>query len=148
MEFTVCHFLNNPRKLNQILYCSWGGSRVVRFTKDGELDFQIIIPSALNVTACCFGGMYRCSLDPFLEVDTLKVRTMTRCLSPLRTVEPWEVMQVNRCSIQILVTFFGSTSQVNSEVWRGTSLLVRMKSVYIKHEKKKPVEGQIRCVYT
>ncbi|KAF8807485.1 regucalcin [Phlegmacium glaucopus] len=34
----------------------WGGSRVVRFTKDGEIDFQIIFPSALNVTACCFGG--------------------------------------------------------------------------------------------
>ena len=44
------------------LCCSWGGSRVVRFTKDGEVDFQIIFPTALNVTACCFGGRYRCSL--------------------------------------------------------------------------------------
>lgn len=45
----------------------------MRFTKDGELDFQIIIPSALNVTACCFGGMYFRSVDPFLGVDALKV---------------------------------------------------------------------------
>lgn len=80
-------FINIPRKLNQILLCSWGGSRVVRFTKDGELDFQIITPSALNVTACCFGGMYCCSLD-LLNADTLKVQTMTKCLSPLPTAEP------------------------------------------------------------
>ena len=132
MEFTVCHLLNNPRKLNGILCCSWGGSRVARFTKDGELDFQIITPSALNVTACCFGGMYRCSLDPFLDVDTLKVRTMTKCLSLLPTAEPGEVMQVDRCSIQILVTFSGSTSVVDSEVRRGTNLLVKLKKYLYK----------------
>ncbi|KAF8168018.1 regucalcin [Crassisporium funariophilum] len=34
----------------------WGGSRIVRFTKYGEVDYQIIFPTALNVTACCFGG--------------------------------------------------------------------------------------------
>ena len=100
----------------------------MRFTKDGELDFQIIIPSALNVTACCFGGMYFRSVDPFLGVDALKVRTMTRCISPLPTAEPAKVMQVDKCSIQILATFFGSISLVDSEVWRGTNLLV--KSIY------------------
>ena len=66
---------NNSGKLNHILVLySWGGSRIVRFTKDGEIDFQIIFPSALNVTACCFGGVsaYCCSLDPFQLFDTLK----------------------------------------------------------------------------
>lgn len=54
----------------------WGGSRVVRFTKDGELDFQIIFSSASAVLEVC----YRCS---FLNVDILKDRTMTGCFSPL-----------------------------------------------------------------
>lgn len=133
LECTVWPLLYDPRKLNQILCCSWGGSRVVRFTKDGELDFQIIFPTALNVTACCFGGMYHCSLDPFLNIDILKVRTMTRCFSPLPTAELWEAMQVDRCSIQILVTFSGLTSLVDSEGWRGANLLVK----YTMHERKK-----------
>jgi sugar lactone lactonase YvrE len=34
----------------------WGGSRVVRFGPTGDIDFQIVFPTALNVTACCFGG--------------------------------------------------------------------------------------------
>ncbi|KAF8912743.1 regucalcin [Gymnopilus junonius] len=34
----------------------WGGSRVVRFDRSGNVDFQIHIPTALNVTSCCFGG--------------------------------------------------------------------------------------------
>ena len=62
--------LDHLRKLNHIQRCSWGGSRVVRFTKDGELDFQIIFPSALNVTACCFGGMYLDPSVPIGDVDT------------------------------------------------------------------------------
>ena len=50
------------------------------------------------------------------------------------------MMQVDRCSIQILVTFSGSTSLVDSEVWRGANLLVKFESVYTKHERKKPVQ--------
>lgn len=122
----------------------------MRFTKDGELDFQIIIPSALNVTACCFGGMYHCSLDPFMDIDTLKVRTMTRCISPLPTAEPGEVMQVDRCSIQILVTFSGSISLVDSEVWRGTNLLVKLKSIYTSMRGNPHLAGRkpdYRCIY-
>ena len=46
-----------PQEADHVICYSWGGSRVVRFTKDGEIDFQIIFPNALNVTACCFGGM-------------------------------------------------------------------------------------------
>ncbi|KAH6917303.1 regucalcin [Coprinopsis sp. MPI-PUGE-AT-0042] len=34
----------------------WGGSRIVRFAPDGSVDFELMIPKALNVTACCFGG--------------------------------------------------------------------------------------------
>ncbi|TFK41074.1 regucalcin [Crucibulum laeve] len=34
----------------------WGGSRIIRFALDGTIDFQIVFPTALNVTACCFGG--------------------------------------------------------------------------------------------
>jgi hypothetical protein len=34
----------------------WGGSRIVRFSPTGDIDFQIIFPTALNVTSCCFGG--------------------------------------------------------------------------------------------
>ncbi|KAG6829390.1 hypothetical protein H0H92_004658 [Tricholoma furcatifolium] len=35
----------------------WGGSRILRFTKDGAIDAEIVVPTALNVTACCFGGL-------------------------------------------------------------------------------------------
>lgn len=35
----------------------WGGSRILRFTPDGTIDTQIVFPTALNITACCFGGM-------------------------------------------------------------------------------------------
>ncbi|THH11611.1 hypothetical protein EW145_g541 [Phellinidium pouzarii] len=34
----------------------WGGSKVVRHAKDGSIDFEIHFPTALNITACCFGG--------------------------------------------------------------------------------------------
>ncbi|KAF8198926.1 hypothetical protein BJ912DRAFT_950240 [Pholiota molesta] len=34
----------------------WGGSRIVRFTSAGDVDFQIFFPTVLNVTSCCFGG--------------------------------------------------------------------------------------------
>jgi len=34
----------------------WGGSKVVRFTTDGTIDFEVHFPTALNITACCFGG--------------------------------------------------------------------------------------------
>jgi len=34
----------------------WGASRIVRFSKEGNPDFQIHIPTALNITSCCFGG--------------------------------------------------------------------------------------------
>ncbi|CAA7266523.1 unnamed protein product [Cyclocybe aegerita] len=34
----------------------WGGSRIVRFDKNGNVDFQITFTTALNVTSCCFGG--------------------------------------------------------------------------------------------
>ncbi|KAF8078536.1 hypothetical protein FPV67DRAFT_1663259 [Lyophyllum atratum] len=34
----------------------WGGSRIIRFTKNGAIDVEIFFPTALNITACCFGG--------------------------------------------------------------------------------------------
>ncbi|KAF9460810.1 hypothetical protein BDZ94DRAFT_1290988 [Collybia nuda] len=34
----------------------WGGSQILRFTPEGTVDIQIIFPTALNITACCFGG--------------------------------------------------------------------------------------------
>ncbi|KAF9569652.1 regucalcin [Agrocybe pediades] len=34
----------------------WGGSRIVRFSEEGNVDFQIMFPTALNITSCCFGG--------------------------------------------------------------------------------------------
>lgn len=34
----------------------WGGSRIVRFSPQGNIDAEIQFPTALNVTACCFGG--------------------------------------------------------------------------------------------
>ncbi|KAF7320396.1 60S ribosomal protein [Mycena kentingensis (nom. inval.)] len=34
----------------------WGGSRVVRFSPDGQIDLEVVIPSVLNVTSCAFGG--------------------------------------------------------------------------------------------
>lgn len=38
---------------------SWGGSRIIRYTRDGEMDLEVFFPTALNVTACAFGG--KCS---------------------------------------------------------------------------------------
>lgn len=35
---------------------SWGGSRIIRYTKDGEMDLEVVFPTALHVTACTFGG--------------------------------------------------------------------------------------------
>ncbi|TFK30523.1 regucalcin [Coprinopsis marcescibilis] len=34
----------------------WGGSRVVRFSPEGIVNFEILFPKALNITSCCFGG--------------------------------------------------------------------------------------------
>jgi len=34
----------------------WGGSRILRFSRNGAIDAEIIFPTALNITACCFGG--------------------------------------------------------------------------------------------
>ncbi|PIL31586.1 transporter [Ganoderma sinense ZZ0214-1] len=34
----------------------WGASRIIRYTKDGEMDLEVFFPTALNVTACTFGG--------------------------------------------------------------------------------------------
>ncbi|KAJ9106219.1 hypothetical protein QFC21_001363 [Naganishia friedmannii] len=34
----------------------WGSSRVVRYMPDGTLDTEIVMPKALNVTCCIFGG--------------------------------------------------------------------------------------------
>ncbi|KAH9837125.1 uncharacterized protein C8Q71DRAFT_706698 [Rhodofomes roseus] len=34
----------------------WGGSSIVRYTPDGAFDLQVVFPTVLNVTACCFGG--------------------------------------------------------------------------------------------
>ncbi|KAH8119819.1 regucalcin [Phellopilus nigrolimitatus] len=34
----------------------WGGSKVVRHAKDGTIVFEVKFPTALNITACCFGG--------------------------------------------------------------------------------------------
>ena len=35
---------------------SWGGSRIIRYTKDGDMDLEVVFPSVLHVTACTFGG--------------------------------------------------------------------------------------------
>lgn len=34
----------------------WGGSRIIRFSPDGKIDLQVVFPTALNITACSFGG--------------------------------------------------------------------------------------------
>lgn len=34
----------------------WGGSQIVRFAKNGTIDLVVRFPTALNITACCFGG--------------------------------------------------------------------------------------------
>jgi sugar lactone lactonase YvrE len=34
----------------------WGGSRITRFSAEGTVDAEILFPTALNITACCFGG--------------------------------------------------------------------------------------------
>jgi sugar lactone lactonase YvrE len=39
----------------------WGSSRVVRYLPDGTLDTEVIMPKALNVTCCIFGGKFSVS---------------------------------------------------------------------------------------
>ncbi|KAI9060183.1 regucalcin [Trametes sanguinea] len=34
----------------------WGGSRIIRYTREGEMDLEVYFPTALNITACTFGG--------------------------------------------------------------------------------------------
>ncbi|KAI0330567.1 regucalcin [Cubamyces sp. BRFM 1775] len=34
----------------------WGGSRIIRYTKDGQMDLEVYFPKALHITACTFGG--------------------------------------------------------------------------------------------
>ncbi|KIK71092.1 hypothetical protein GYMLUDRAFT_66304 [Collybiopsis luxurians FD-317 M1] len=34
----------------------WGDSRICRFTSSGVVDLEIVFPTVLNVTSCCFGG--------------------------------------------------------------------------------------------
>lgn len=34
----------------------WGASRIIRYKPDGSPHLEVIFPTALNVTACCFGG--------------------------------------------------------------------------------------------
>ncbi|KAI0051762.1 hypothetical protein FA95DRAFT_1580489 [Auriscalpium vulgare] len=34
----------------------WGGSRIIRFDTEGQVDFEIYFPTVYSVTACCFGG--------------------------------------------------------------------------------------------
>ncbi|KAK0478413.1 SMP-30/Gluconolaconase/LRE-like region-domain-containing protein [Armillaria novae-zelandiae] len=34
----------------------WEGSRIVRFTREGNVDFELFFPTVWRVTACCFGG--------------------------------------------------------------------------------------------
>ncbi|KZT05957.1 uncharacterized protein LAESUDRAFT_737267 [Laetiporus sulphureus 93-53] len=34
----------------------WGGSRIIRYTPGGAVDLEVYFPTALNITACCFGG--------------------------------------------------------------------------------------------
>lgn len=34
----------------------WGDSKVVRINPDGKVDMEILIPNALNITCCVFGG--------------------------------------------------------------------------------------------
>ena len=56
-EYGVLGKIDFVRTLDcHLMIGRWGGSRVVRFSPAGDIDFQIIFPTALNVTACCFGG--------------------------------------------------------------------------------------------
>ncbi|KAL6304304.1 hypothetical protein BKA93DRAFT_733532 [Sparassis latifolia] len=34
----------------------WGGSRIIRYTKEGVMDVEVLLPTVYHVTACCFGG--------------------------------------------------------------------------------------------
>ena len=56
---------------------SWGGSRVVRYTKEGEFDLEIIFPTVLHVTACTFGGKQpRCG--PSLTLGAFRIHFPVR----------------------------------------------------------------------
>ena len=60
MVGTVCpstSFPEDPHADYRLLGdLSWGGSRIIRYTRDGEMDLEVFFPTALNITACTFGG--------------------------------------------------------------------------------------------
>ncbi|KAF8560433.1 regucalcin [Imleria badia] len=49
--------LSNRRVVVDAIARGWGGSRIVRFSPQGNIDAEIHFPTVLNVTACCFGGL-------------------------------------------------------------------------------------------
>lgn len=50
----------------------WGSCRVVRYLPDGTLDTEVIMPKALNVTCCIFGG--RCTVCALATTVLMIVR--------------------------------------------------------------------------
>ena len=59
-----CSTRNLPRWFHCAFCLRWGGSRIIRYTPDGAVDLQVVFPTALNVTACCFGGKVVVDLSP------------------------------------------------------------------------------------
>ena len=79
----------------------WGGSRISRFNTEGVVDTEIIFPTALNVTACCFGGESPC--EHAIDMSycmTYQASTTTNCTSLLHTVEQMGEMPASKHNIQ------------------------------------------------
>jgi sugar lactone lactonase YvrE len=51
----------------------WQGGRVSRYNPQGQIDFEIELPTAIVPTSCCFGGMFRlftcCPKGSFIGVE-------------------------------------------------------------------------------
>lgn len=49
----------------------------MRHAKDGIVDFEILFPKVLNVTACCFGGKHHDSDRPKSKLKYIPKDPMT-----------------------------------------------------------------------
>jgi hypothetical protein len=101
--------------INNCTICRWGGSRISRFTLEGIIDTEIVFPTALNITACCFGGW---CLFPNLkcivaQISITQALTEINYMLPQRIVVPMAVMPLDKHNFQTLVIYLLSTSPAN-----------------------------------
>lgn len=90
MVGSVCPSSASPLAIHRLIIApvttlilrSWGGSRIIRYTKEGKMDLEVFFPTALNVTACTFGGKQGSAAESQHGCDRTEADTQcSRCSS-------------------------------------------------------------------